>query len=131
MAAQDAARGEPLAKFRVLRAVWVLWFVLGIEMVQGPEGLVEAMRRRQMLVQIAEMVLAKRVPSCSRSVLIVPRASDPRAACLLYPLGGLNHGCKAPAMTSFSTVSAERSRSPRALCTACCEHVHVSTKEIA
>lgn len=36
------------------------WFVLGIEMVQGPEGLVEAMRRRQMLVQIAEMVLAKR-----------------------------------------------------------------------
>ena len=58
-AVQHAARPELLLELRVLRVVRVFRLFFGIEVVQVAEELVEAVHRRQMLVAIAEMVLAE------------------------------------------------------------------------
>lgn len=56
---QDSARPEALLELGVLRVVGVFRFVRGIEMVEGAEELVEAMRCRQVLVEVSQMVLAE------------------------------------------------------------------------
>jgi hypothetical protein len=55
----DAARSVPFLKLRILRIEIALRLFLGVEMVEVAEELIEAMIGRQMLVMIAEMVLAK------------------------------------------------------------------------
>ena len=63
-----AARPEPLAEVRELlvgRIVGLLGLLLGVEVVEVAEELVEPVRRRQELVAVAEVVLAElagRVP---------------------------------------------------------------------
>ena len=58
-ALQDAARTELRLECRVLRIVRMLGLVLGIQVVEIAEELVEAVHRRQELVAVAEMVLAE------------------------------------------------------------------------
>ena len=58
----DAARAEPLAEVRELlvgRVVGMLRLLLGVEVVEVAEELVEAVHRRQELVAVAEVVLAE------------------------------------------------------------------------
>ena len=59
LALEHAARTELLAESRVLRVVGILRLLLGIEVIEVAEELVEAVHRRQMLVAVAEMVLAE------------------------------------------------------------------------
>ena len=59
LGAQHAARAELLTERRVLRIVLVLGLLLGVQMVEIAEELVEAVQRRQELVLVAEMVLAE------------------------------------------------------------------------
>ena len=54
-----AARAEPLPQLRVLEVVGVLGLVLGVEVVERAEELVEAVRGGQVLVEVAEVVLAE------------------------------------------------------------------------
>ena len=56
---QHAARAERFLNSRVLRVVRVLRLLLGVEVVEVAEELVEAVRRRQELVPVAEVVLAE------------------------------------------------------------------------
>src|SRR5277367_295866 len=56
---QHAPRAEFLLEFRVLRIIWVLRLLLGVQMIEVPEELIEAMRRRQELVAIAKMIFAE------------------------------------------------------------------------
>ena len=56
---QHAARAEMLLELRVLRVVGVLRLLLGVEVVEVAEELVEAVHRRQVLVLVAEVVLAE------------------------------------------------------------------------
>src|SRR5579871_2728985 len=58
-AMQDAARSEFFLEFRVLRVVGVFWLLLGVQMVEVAEELIEAVDGRQELVAVAEMVLAE------------------------------------------------------------------------
>jgi hypothetical protein len=58
----DAARPEALVEAREVLRRWPVrgfWFLLGIEVVEVAEELVEAVGRRQVLVQVAEVVLAE------------------------------------------------------------------------
>ena len=59
VAVQDAARAEARAERRVLRVVLVLRLLLGVEVVEVAEELVEAVHRRDVLVAVAEVVLAE------------------------------------------------------------------------
>ena len=59
LAPEHAARAEPGAERGVLRIVRMLRLILGIEMVEVAEELVEPVHRRQELVAVAEVVLAK------------------------------------------------------------------------
>jgi hypothetical protein len=59
LALQYAARAEFRAKFGILGIIRVLRLLLGIEVVEVAEELVEAVYGRQMLVAIAEMILAE------------------------------------------------------------------------
>ena len=59
LALQHAARAELGAELGVLRIVGVLRLLLGVEVVEVAEELVEAVDRRQELVAVAEMVLAE------------------------------------------------------------------------
>ena len=56
---QDAARTETQPELRILRIIGVLRFVLGIQMVEIAEELVEAVNRRQKVIAIAKMVLTE------------------------------------------------------------------------
>ena len=56
---QDAARTEHRLEGGVLRVIRVLRFILGVQVIEVAEKLVEAVHRRQKLVAIAEMVLAE------------------------------------------------------------------------
>ena len=59
---EDAARAEPLAEVGVLlglRVVRVLRLLLGVQVVEVAEELVEAVDGRQVLVAVAEVVLAE------------------------------------------------------------------------
>ena len=58
-AVQNAPRAEALLERRVLRVVRVLGLLLGVEVVEVAEELVEAVHGRQELVLVAEMVLAE------------------------------------------------------------------------
>ena len=61
-AVQHPARTEPLAEIREflgVRIVWVFRLLLGVEMVEVAEELVETMHRRQLLVAIAEVIFAE------------------------------------------------------------------------
>ena len=58
-ALEDAARPELLSEIRVLRVVGVFGLFLGVQVIQIAEELIEAMHRRQVLVAIAEVVLAE------------------------------------------------------------------------
>ncbi len=61
-AVQDAARPEPLAEVREVlgrRVVRRLRVLLGVEVVEVAEELVEAVQRREELVAVAEVVLAE------------------------------------------------------------------------
>ncbi len=55
----DAARAELLSKLRVLRVVVGLRLLLGVQVIEIAEELVEAVLGRQVLVAVAEMVLAE------------------------------------------------------------------------
>src|SRR5262249_19552860 len=59
LALEHAARPELGAEPRVLGIVRILRLFLGVEVIEIAEELIEAMRRGQMLVAIAEMVLAE------------------------------------------------------------------------
>ena len=59
LALQHAARAELGPELGVLRVVGVLRLLLGIEVVEVAEELVEAVNRRQELVAVAEVVLAE------------------------------------------------------------------------
>ena len=58
-AVDDAARAEPLLELGALRIVGVLRLLLGVQVVEVAEELVEAVVRRQHLVAVAEVVLAE------------------------------------------------------------------------
>jgi hypothetical protein len=58
-ALDDTARPELRSELGMLRVVLVLGFLFGIEVVEVAEELVEAMRRWQELVAVAEVVLAE------------------------------------------------------------------------
>ena len=58
-AVDHAARAEPLLELGVLRVVGVLRLLLGVEVVEVAEELVEAVAGRQHLVAVAEVVLAE------------------------------------------------------------------------
>src|SRR5262249_55637358 len=55
----DAARSELLFELRILRIEIAFWLFLSVEVIEIAEELVEAMISRQMVVVIAEMVLAE------------------------------------------------------------------------
>ena len=59
LAAQHAARAELLPKARVSRVVEVLGLLLGVQVVEVAEELVEPVHGRQVLVPVAEVVLAE------------------------------------------------------------------------
>ena len=59
LAAQRAARAEALLELRFLRVLRVLRLLLGVEVVEVAEELVEPVHRRQVLVAVAEVVLAE------------------------------------------------------------------------
>lgn len=64
-AADDVARAEPLAEFRVPRILRVVGFLQRVEVVEDPVEFIEAMNRGQVFVAIPEMVLAdlrRRIP---------------------------------------------------------------------
>ncbi len=58
-AAQRTARAEALLELRVLRILRVLRLLLGVQVVEVAEELVEPVHRRQVLVAVAEVVLAE------------------------------------------------------------------------
>ncbi len=58
-AVQDAARAELLLELGILRIVRILRLLFRVQVVEVAEELVEAVRRRQELVAVAEMVLAE------------------------------------------------------------------------
>src|SRR5208283_987429 len=58
-ASEHAARAKAQFELGVLRIFGVLRFVLGIEMVEIAEELVETVNRRQEFVAVTEMVLAE------------------------------------------------------------------------
>ena len=55
----DTARPELPFELWILRIVLMFRLFFGVEMIQVPEKLIEAVVRRQMLVQIAQMILAE------------------------------------------------------------------------
>ena len=59
LALEDAAGAEFGLELRVLGVVDILGLFLGVEVIQIPEELIEAMHRRQVFVAIAKMVLAE------------------------------------------------------------------------
>ena len=59
LALHHAARAELLPEIRVLRIVGVFRLFLGVEVIEIAEELVEAVHRRQVLVAVAEVVLAE------------------------------------------------------------------------
>ena len=58
-AIEHAARAELLAELGVLRVVGMLRFLLGVEVIEVAVELVEAVHRGQVLVAIAQVVLAE------------------------------------------------------------------------
>ena len=54
-----AARAESFAQLRILEVVLVLGLVFGIQVVQRALELLEAVRGRQVLVEITEVILAE------------------------------------------------------------------------
>ena len=58
-AMQHAARSEPLVECRILRIVRILGLLLGIEVIEVAEELVEAMHCGQKFVLIPQMVFAE------------------------------------------------------------------------
>jgi hypothetical protein len=56
---EHAARAKPLPEFRVLRIVVVVGLLFGIQVIEIAEKFVETVHRRQVLVAVAEMVLAE------------------------------------------------------------------------
>ena len=59
LAMQHAARAEVLPELGVLRIVGVFGLFLRVEVIEVAEELVEAVHRRQILILVAEMVLAE------------------------------------------------------------------------
>ena len=59
VAAQHAARAELFAESGIFRVVRILRLLLGVEVIEVAEELVEAVHRRQVRVAIAQMVLAE------------------------------------------------------------------------
>jgi hypothetical protein len=68
----DATRPEALPELRVLRIVLVLRLLLGVQVIEVAEELVKPVRRGQMLVPVAKMVLAE----LTRGVAV--RLEEPR-----------------------------------------------------
>src|SRR5262249_45612438 len=58
-AVKHAARAELLFELRVLRIVGILRLLFGVQVIEVAEEFVEAVRRRQELVAIAEVILAE------------------------------------------------------------------------
>jgi hypothetical protein len=56
---EHAARSELLLELRILRIVGAFRLLLGVQVVEIAEELIEAMHRRQELIAVAEMVLAE------------------------------------------------------------------------
>ena len=80
-AVDHAARPVLLAHLRILEVVRMLRLVLGVEVVERAEELVEAVRGRQMLVEVAEVVLAE-LPGhvalrLEQSAIVTSRACSP------------------------------------------------------
>ena len=78
LALQHAARAELLPEIRVLRIVGVFRLFLGVEVVEVAEELVEAVHGRQVLVAVAEMVLAELAGGVAEVLEELRDRSDPR-----------------------------------------------------
>ena len=81
---QDAAGAEALAELREVGGRWVvgqLRLLLGVEVVEVAEELVEAVGRRQVLVLVAEVVLAELAGGVAAAPSAAGRSSDPPGAC--------------------------------------------------
>ncbi len=105
----DAARPEVLAErseLRVLRVVRQLRLFLGVEMVEIAVELVEAMRGRQELVLVAEMVLAE---LASRVALGLQELGDRRVLLAEADVGARQPDlAQARAQTLWPVMKAER-----------------------
>ena len=79
LAFQHAARTEFLSERRVLRIVVVVRLFLGVEVVEVAEELVEPVNGRQMLVAVAEVVLAELPGGVAEVLQELADATDPRS----------------------------------------------------
>ena len=79
---EHAARAEAQLELGVLRIVGVLRLVLGIEVVEIAEELIEAVNGRQELVAVAEMVLAELSGHVALRLEQIRRASGPSPTAL-------------------------------------------------
>ncbi len=71
-------RGPNFFGIRVFRIVRVFRLFLGVEVIEVAEELVEAVHGRQMLVAIAQMVLAELAGGVAEALQELPDRSDPR-----------------------------------------------------
>ncbi len=77
---EHAARAELLPESGILRVVRLLGLLLGVEVVEVAEELVEAVHRRQVLVAVAEVVLAELAGGVALCLQRGRRWSGPRPA---------------------------------------------------
>ena len=78
LALHHAARAELLPEIRVLRIVRVFRLFLGVEVIEVAEELIEAVHRRQVLVAVAEVVLAELAGGIAEILEELRDRSDPR-----------------------------------------------------
>ena len=78
LALQHAARAESLSERRILRIVLILRLLLGIQVIEIAEELVESVNRRQMLVAIAEVILAELAGGIAEVLHELRRRRGPR-----------------------------------------------------
>ena len=97
-AVQHAARAELLPELRVLRVVGILRLLLGVEVIEVAEELVEAVDRRQELVAVAEVVLAE---LAGRVAAVLQQLGDRRV------LGAASPRC-APGQADLGQAGADR-----------------------
>ena len=79
----DAARTELLLEVGIFRIVGILRFLLGIQMIQVAEKLIETVHRRQHLVAVAEVVLAE----LTRQIALSSEQSGDGRVFLLHAFG--------------------------------------------
>jgi hypothetical protein len=83
----DLVEGAPIGHDQIGGIVLVLRLFLGVEVIEIAEELIEAVVRRQMLVEIAEVVLAE-LPGC---VALCFQQCGDGGVLFLHPLRGTRH----------------------------------------